>query len=282
MKKSLVPSSSSPKSKSGNTKQISPARNWCFTFNNYTEANIEAISSSLKDCSKYVFCKEVGKQCETPHLQGYVEFKTKVRPLSVISFTNIHWEKCKGTKQQNEEYVTKDGGEVFSNYYERPKPLKMISHNLLRLWQTLLIGEIRQEPDDRAIWWLWSNAGNVGKSSFCRYLAIRYEALIIAGSNKDMKCVIVEHHQTTGKWPRLIIIDIPRVFDNDFFSYSGMEEIKNGLFCSSKFKGSMALFNPPHIMVFSNAPPQRSNMSLDRWRIVNIDYEKERQKKLIT
>jgi hypothetical protein len=267
-----------PKSESGNTKQIPPARKWLFTFNNYIPMDIIDISSKCKELkSKYIFEKEVGEE-GTPHLQGFIIFEDKVRPKSLFS-TKIHWDK-KSPKSTDDDCIkycskvartTDNPSILFSNFYTIPLPLKILDTCKLRIWQCELIKMIKHEPDDRSIWWIWSQAGNTGKSTFCRYLAIKYNALIISGSNKDMKCVITEHHTLTGSWPRLIVIDIPRVFDVDYFSYSGLEEIKNGLFCSSKFKGSMALFNPPHIMVFSNEQPKKSNMSLDRWKICNID-----------
>lgn len=280
MSAKVVPSSSSQKSGSGNTKQIPPARKWCFTFNNYNEIDIISLSSKFKEMgAKYLFEKEVGEQ-GTPHLQGFVIFEDKLRP-KMLFHNSIHWEKCKGSEEDNIRYCSKearnanDDSLMFSNFYEIPKKLKCLEATKLRIWQCEILKVIRNEPSDRDIWWFWSKMGNTGKSTFCRYLAIKYEALIISGSNKDMKCVIVEHHELTKKWPKLIVLDIPRVFDNDYFSYSGLEEIKNGLFCSSKFKGSMALFNPPHIIVFSNAEPCYEKMSADRWKVCNVDIKPE-------
>lgn len=56
-------------------------RNWCFTLNNYTEDEILALKQ--QDQTAYiVWCKEKGKS-ETPHLQGYLEFKN-VRGLKGV------------------------------------------------------------------------------------------------------------------------------------------------------------------------------------------------------
>lgn len=266
-----VPDCSSQKG-GGNT--INPARKWCFTLNNFTEEDINNLCSKFNElCSQFLFTKEVGTECETPHLQGFLEFKTKQRPLTVIHNKRIHWEKMKGSIFDNEVYVMKqqnDDSQLYTNYYERPEKLYCLETFKLRLWQTNIIGIIRQKPDRRSIHWIYSEAGMTGKSTFCKYLAIKYNGLLLCGSAKDMKNSIIEYNENTKKWPKLIMIDLPRVFDNDYLSYSGIEEIKNGHFNSPKYKGMTALFNSPHIVVFSNEIPNTSNLSVDRWKIYNI------------
>lgn len=75
----------------------------------------------------------------------------------------------------------------------------------------------------------------------------------------------IEKHN--GIAPKIILIDLPRTFNKDYLSYSGIEEIKNGMFFNTKFESDMVIFNRPHIFVFSNGHPDVSNLSLDRWKI---------------
>lgn len=108
-------SSNSSKKKSGNTKQISPAKHWVFTLNNYTPENI----TELNNCSstkRHSFQEEIG-ETGTPHLQGYIEFVTKKRPISVFTF-KAHWEKCKSIKaaiEYTQKEDTRSGKQYLKN-----------------------------------------------------------------------------------------------------------------------------------------------------------------------
>jgi len=57
---------------------MSNAACWCFTLNNYTDADIDRIKD-IGDTVQYcIIGKETGES-GTPHLQGFVKFKTRVR-----------------------------------------------------------------------------------------------------------------------------------------------------------------------------------------------------------
>jgi len=52
-----------------------------------------------------------------------------------------------------------------------------------------------------------------------------------------------------------------------------MEEIKNGIFFSNKYKGKMCLFNVPHMICFANFGPEKEKLSNDRWVIKPLDKD---------
>lgn len=92
----------------GKKKQIAPSKKWCFTLNNYTDEDKAIISSIVPlKCTNGIIGEEIGES-KTPHLQGYLEFKSKVRPKNIIPISGIHWEKAKGDIEQNYLYCTKD------------------------------------------------------------------------------------------------------------------------------------------------------------------------------
>ena len=95
--------------------KMAAAKRWCFTLNNYTESDLKRIKESLteEECTYAVVGKETGKK-GTKHLQGFVNFKRKIRLNQVKMYVTAkaHLEKSKGTDIQNKAYCTKDG-EIF-------------------------------------------------------------------------------------------------------------------------------------------------------------------------
>lgn len=67
-----------------------PSRSWCFTLNNYTEADVQRCRDWE---SKYiVFGKEIGAS-GTPHLQGFITWKKPMRLSAVRKLCGrAHWE----------------------------------------------------------------------------------------------------------------------------------------------------------------------------------------------
>ena len=136
-------------------KQISPSKRWCFTLNNYTNEHVDLISSIVPIvCNKYIVGKEVGKS-GTPHLQGFLEFKDKVRPLSKIPIKEVHWEKARGN-DMSQNYCGKDGDIILINNI--PKPVALMTYDLLREQQKLIADKYKIEEDPlfgRKVHWYW-------------------------------------------------------------------------------------------------------------------------------
>lgn len=90
---------------------------WCFTLNNYSDLEHDSICAVFQgDLVRYgVVGKEVGEN-QTPHLQGYVYFKTlkSMRQVKAILGTDrVHLEHARGTPTQAADYCKKDG-----NFFE--------------------------------------------------------------------------------------------------------------------------------------------------------------------
>jgi hypothetical protein len=73
--------------------------------------------------------------------------------------------------------------------------------------------------------------------------------------------------------PEIVLINIPKSFDQEYLSYTGIEEVKDMLFYSGKYEGGQVDGNPPFVFVFSNIPPEVDKLSEDRWMIYNIDED---------
>lgn len=267
----------------GNTRQISPAKHWCFTLNNYTSSDIVSLKekfdneivpkfqSSTGWAHKYIFQEETGEN-GTPHLQGYVAFRNKLRPISVVGDRRIHWEKCKHPVASIRYCCKSDTrtGEIYSKgiNLDRFKKFWLDRKDFLP-WQAS-VWEILQVPSDyRTIHWIYESVGNTGKSSISKAIVCELNALILAGKGADMKYGIVSYFEKKGVYPDIIIIDIPRS-NLEYVSYCGIEEIKNGCFFSGKYESGMCVFPNPKIVCFANEPPKWHKVSRDRWKCYEI------------
>lgn len=247
------------------TKQISPAKRWCFTFNNYEESDISSIVPILEtNCKFGIFSKEVGKKNGTPHLQGYCEFVNKIRPSSLGLSKKIHFEKSLGNRQQNVDYCSKDCDVVWSKGL--PKPIKVIEN--LYSWQKAIL-EIYKEPvDDRKVYWYWSERGNIGKSAFIKYMIVKHKILFCSGGKyTDIMNLVFNQNMDECN---CIMFDIPRA-NRGCISYASLESIKNGMVCNTKYETGVKVFNSPHVFVFANfKPDDMEQLSPDRWVITEL------------
>jgi len=99
----------------------SRSRCYAITYNNYTEDCLERLKIEPR-LSYCVFGKEIGKECSTPHLQGYVQFKEKIAFSTVCSLLNnkAHIEPAIASDASNYDYCTKDDN-LFFEYGTRKK-----------------------------------------------------------------------------------------------------------------------------------------------------------------
>ena len=251
-------------------RQISPAIRWCFTLNNWKEEDISSIVPILREkCRLAIFGKEVGES-GTPHLQGYLEFKSKSRPLGLFP-VKANWEKAKGDKASNIEYCSKEDKNPWCHGCRCGGMLKLIKEEQLYTWQKNILEIITGEPDERTVYWFWSNSGNVGKTCFCKYLTFHYGAICLHGKGSDVRNGVVSYIKDNGSTPHLILYPIPRCHGSEYISYESLENIKDMYFYSGKYEGGMVCGNNPHLIVFANCPPDEDKMSEDRWIIENID-----------
>lgn len=264
----------------GNTKQPPvKARKWIWTWNHYSEEDKKMMEQFCKvNCLHYTFQPEVGKN-GTPHLQGFWDFKN---PRSFESlkalFPKMHIEKCRNAKKA-EEYCKKldtKAGEVISNVTSGIED--DFDYSQLRVWQKMILDIIKEKPDPRTVYWFWDRVGGNGKSSLCRSLLIKdaVGTLLAGGKGADIKFAVATHVATHGPTKlRVCLFDFERSLDNKI-SWSGIEQVKNGAFFSGKYESSCIAYNKPHIICFSNHPPDLTKLSADRWKVYELTDELRR------
>lgn len=108
--------------------EMSQAKHWCFTINNYEENDLLLLrKSSDIPCVRYlIFQQEIGEE-GTPHIQGYISLDKKQRLNLVKKLVGdrAHLTLSKGSPQQNRKYCSK--GETakagtLEEYGECPTP----------------------------------------------------------------------------------------------------------------------------------------------------------------
>lgn len=89
------------------------SRGWCFTLNNYEDTDCQVLQGGGKTpevVSYLIFGKELGES-GTPHLQGYLYFKTlkSLKQAKAAISERAHLEPQRGSVEQAVEYCKKDG-----------------------------------------------------------------------------------------------------------------------------------------------------------------------------
>ncbi len=268
----------------GNSKPFSRVRNrnrgYVFTWNNPPEDVFEVLKEALETTGpkcNYIAGREVGS-AGTPHIQGYIRFEHQVAWKSVTQMLPLcHIEKAKGTTEQNLKYCSKDGSYVST--FPPSKKDRILAQYPPSLgawlpWQKHVIDYVEGTPKPREIMWLWEPVGKTGKTWLARYLLVRYQAILGDGQRKDVFHQVVSWMEEHEKDPTVVILDIPRT-RMQYFQYATLEALKDGIGHSGKYESCVFVFeNCPHVIVFSNEPPEESKLSADRWNIVSIaDYQ---------
>ncbi len=257
----------------GNTSQISPAKHWVFTLNNHRVEDIEWLKNHSSIFTDLIFQVEKG-ECGTPHLQGYFAFIEKSRPFNVFDNKNYHFEKCdniKASRAYAQKLETRfEGPWLYKNGKEwYPFQLKCINPTLP--WQVEIIKVISRLPDDRRIHWYWSKLGGIGKTQFCKYLSVAYGAICLCGKGADVRNGVLNYIQKNGRYPEIVLYNIPRSVSSDFISWEAIENVKDMYFFSGKYEGGQVNGPSPHVVVFANYPMPPGVVSKDRYVVERLD-----------
>lgn len=218
----------------------------------------------IQHCKEFYFQLERGVNGGYEHFQGCLSLKIKHRlneTKNIIGFKSVHLEPIINWNASL-NYCSKEDTRVAGPWNHNSVWIKTIE--VLNWWQEPVLAKLLELPDDRSIWWIWDSIGNIGKSAFCKYAAVRLKATVLGnGSFADLAFAL-------GDSPKIVIFDLPRTIEGRV-NYTAIEKIKDGMIFSGKYESKTKVFNSPHVLVFANFSPDENAMSKDRWNILRLD-----------
>lgn len=246
-------------------------RSFVFTYNN-PEISAEDLKLLLLQLEplRYCFQLEEGKE-GTPHFQGVIQFKNQKVKSAVDAV--VKWSRSMaGSFEQALVYASKEDTRVAGPFFYNckvPRPIRALLHGLedkeLYEWELQLLEVLKTDGNhDRNINWYWSQEGQTGKSSFAKYLCDTQDALLTRGKSADICYAIAERVAPERGEPTaldVVIVDYPKNAEKD---YQFLESVKDGLLFNGKYKSRMLRFPQPHVVVFSNERPDKSELT-NRW-----------------
>lgn len=250
--------------------RIASAKLWCFTYHIVNGSMApEKLGFLLGALGEYGFGEEVCPTTSNPHYQGWVNFSKKSRPMEAVKIKEIHWEKAKGSKADNITYCSKDG--LYHTNVKAPwKPKDDLEGVSLYQWQQDVVDIVNGPVDRRKVYWFWEPTGNKGKSALAKHLVLQKKALWCpGGKGTDIAYTIAS---VPPEEIHAVLFDLPRTSEG-FVSFNIIEQLKNGLMMSPKYESVVKVFDPPHIIIFANFEPSRTDrehLSEDRWVVRRI------------
>jgi len=74
------------------------------------------------------------------------------------------------------------------------------------------------------------------------------------------------------KYEPVVVFDLSRTQADKLDAvYMAIENFKNGRIFSPKYDSHNKVFASTHVVVFANYPPDRSKLSEDRWKVVELE-----------
>ncbi len=221
---------------------------------------------------KFVFQEELSPE-GFEHYQCLIQLKRKTRKAKLIKdlATRLHCEVVNISASPSDE--------AFSEYYSKletrvngpwstgfsdipSEPVKVLEYASMYGWQKEVYDQLKEEPDDRSIFWYWDPQGASGKTALAKSIVLNFGAFIFRGKSSDIANRIIQMPTA----PKICIMNVSRSMEQ-YVSYQAIEEIKDGMLESGKYEGGQKIFNPPHVIIFANFPPKREMLSEDRWKV---------------
>ena len=131
----------------------------------------------------------------------------------------------------------------------------------LRPWQQHALNRLASQGE-RTVLWIMDSTGGKGKTFLAKWLCVMQDAFYIEGGKKADISYAYDFQST-------VVFDLSRQ-TQEFVNYGTIESFKNGMMFSAKYESTMKVFKPAQVVVFSNWAPDKSQLSADRWEIIDF------------
>ena len=274
------------------TKEVKArSRRWCFTWNNYSDADWASIVTMSENPGEYgiiwlVAGREVGKKTGTPHIQGAVVFKGQKRLQEARkALGKVHLSIMKGKPADSLKYCSKEdtgfvqGGRMpqqgrdglYDEIYAAIKTgccktedevinefgadIVVRGRNAVRGWLDTRLSRCKRSAKSRVVV-LYGDSG-VGKSTAARRMALE-----AAGCEDQLFCL--DQPQGGSLWwdgycgQKVVFID---EFKGNFMSTTMWNKLADAGSMKVPIKGGMVEFSAELVIVASNENP------IDWWQV---------------
>ncbi|CCW72165.1 unnamed protein product [Phytomonas sp. Hart1] len=267
----------------------------------YRGSNGSTYPIQYDNITVLICAKETASQTGLIHLQGYIEFTNPMGGFQELKFLlhnntaeisvavdtrDENIAKIKKKDQNPILYFNKPNanGSTIESFVLGHAKYKGFSKDAMKKnhikdyinvswkpWQQHIVDMCETEPDGRKIYWCWESEGYVGKTYLAEYLILKYDGIIHSRSLPKTASSI-QKMAKKGKWPKVIICDLPRQYIRDgWHGYMDLEKLnKKIVMCS---RPSCHIIYKPfcHIIVFAHTQPNKVYRRSEKWNIIKID-----------
>lgn len=268
-------------------------KKWRFRLALYDEDDHKKMQS-YPMLTYYCSGKEITPTTGKVHWQTYIETKMtrlktlfKAFPKTSFRGTDGTLLTCRFSPEDNKAYCHKDKTDLlewgtplpFEEHRKKPCLETFTPDIELRKWQNHCLDVVKSKPD-RKIYWIWSKGGKTGKTTFAKWLyATQEDVCVLNGKSADQRNGVATFCTENLRYPKTVVVNVPRCTTAEFISYEALENIKDMFFYSGKYEGKMICGPSPHLIVFANFEPKFQKMSMDRWCLYEIPSSQNAQTK---